>query len=51
MSIKELTIFKGYTVDTRLRQFRKINKRKFEFIDFNSKKGRELLLDYEKTKL
>ena len=41
----KLPEFKGYTVDERLRQFRKVDRSKpsIEFIDFNSEKGQELL--------
>lgn len=41
----KLPEFKGYTVDERLRQFRRVDKNKpcIEFIDFNSEKGQELL--------
>ena len=38
--------FEGYTVDIRLQQFRKVAFESFEdieFIDFDSKKGQELL--------
>ena len=45
-----LKSFKGYTVDFRLRQFRKVNKNKdlIEFINFNSNKGEKLLKEYRK---
>ena len=37
--------FERYTIDFRLRQFRKINLNELaEFIDFSSEKGRKLLL-------
>jgi len=40
---KKLPEFKGYTVDERLREFRKVvHGRSIEFIDFDSKKGRKL---------
>lgn len=40
----ELPTFKGYTIDPRLKQFRKvIPQESIEFIDFDSKKGQELL--------
>ncbi len=47
---RKLPELEGYTVDFRLRQFRKLDKKKLkmEFIDFNSKKGKYLLLKYEK---
>ncbi len=42
----ELPTFKGYTVDARLRQFRKVShgeSPQIEFIDFNSEEGQGLL--------
>ena len=42
----ELPTFKGYTIDARLRQFRKViqgENPKIEFIDFKSEEGRELI--------
>lgn len=47
---KKLPEFKGYTVDFRLRQFRKVDhkNKKIIFIDFNSKKGVKLLEEYSK---
>ena len=40
----EIPTFKGYTIDPRLKQFRKvIPQEAIEFIDFNSEKGQELL--------
>ena len=49
--IKELPIFKGYTVDERLRQFRKVDRSKpcIDFVDFDSEKGQELLSEYEES--
>lgn len=42
--VKELPKFRGYTVDERLREFRKINfGEEPEFIPFDSPKGQELL--------
>jgi len=42
----ELPTFRGYTIDPRLRQFRKVIPYKsIEFIDFNSEKGQELLAE------
>jgi hypothetical protein len=51
LSPKQLPIFEGYTLDFRLRQFRKFDKEKFkmEFIDFDSKKGQILLIRYYKN--
>ena len=42
----ELPTFNGWTIDARLRQFRKVEQGenpKIEFIDFDSEKGRELI--------
>ena len=43
----ELPTFRGYTVDKRLKQFRKVtgidDKRKIEFIEFDSPEGFDLL--------
>jgi len=41
--------FKGYTVDERLRQFRKVdhNKPSIDFVDFDSEEGEKLLAEYE----
>jgi hypothetical protein len=37
--------FKGYTVDARLRQFRKVHKSgEIDFIDWDSEKGDEILM-------
>lgn len=43
--VTKLPEFKGYTVDLRLKQFRKVNHEKpsIEFIDFSSEEGRKLL--------
>ncbi len=42
--IRKLKEFRGYTVDLRLRQFRKISLDKLlEFIEFSSPKGQQLL--------
>ena len=41
---RKLPEFKGYTVDERLREFRKVvHGKSIEFIDFGSKKGIKLL--------
>ena len=47
--VKELPTFKGYSVDEKLKQFRKVDKEKpsIEFVDFDSKKGQQLLEEYE----
>ena len=46
----ELPTFNGYTVDIRLKQFRKVEygeNPQIEFIDFDSEKGQELLLEMQ----
>ena len=47
--VKKLPEFKGYTVDERLKQFRKVDREKpsIDFVDFNSEKGKKLLDEYE----
>jgi len=46
--VRELPSFKGYTVDEKLREFRKAEFGKaLEFIPFDSPKGRELLREWE----
>ena len=48
--VRRLGTFKGYTVDFRLRQFRKILRTKLpEFIDFDSSEGIELLAQMHKV--
>jgi hypothetical protein len=47
--ITVLPTFKGYTVDARLGQFRKVFKSgAIEFLDFDSDKGDRLLVQYIK---
>ena len=43
--VKELPKFKGYTVDKRLKQFRKVDMEKLsiDFVEFDSEMGQELL--------
>lgn len=49
--IRILPIFKGYTVDMRLQEFRKIKMNQLpEFIPFTSDKGARLLYGFRKTK-
>jgi hypothetical protein len=50
--VKALPTFKGYTVDERLKQFRKVDSKKpsIDFIEFDSEKGQELLEEYEESK-
>ena len=44
--MKQLPTFRGYTVDRRLGQFRKVKRGEaLEFIDFASPRGRELLAE------
>ena len=41
---RKLPEFKGYTIDERLREFRKVvHGKSIEFIDFDSRKGMKLL--------
>jgi len=47
----QLPTFNGYTIDARLRQFRKVEhgeNPQIEFIDFDSEQGQELLLEMQK---
>lgn len=42
--IRRLKVFNGYTIDLRLKQFRKANLgEELEFIEFDSKEGQDLL--------
>ena len=44
--VRRLKEFKGYTIDLRLKQFRKANLgEELEFIEFDSKKGKKLLAE------
>jgi hypothetical protein len=47
--VTKLPEFKGYTVDERLKQFRKVDREKpsIEFVEFNSEKGKKLLDEYD----
>ena len=47
----KLPEFNGYTVDERLKQFRKVDRDKpsIDFVDFDSEKGQELLDEYEES--
>lgn len=49
--VKELPKFKGYTVDERLQQFRKVDigKPSIDFVDFDSEEGQGLLEEYEEN--
>ena len=44
--VRRLPVFKGYVVDLRLKQFRKVLNEKIIFLDFNSEKGERLLSEY-----
>ena len=48
--VTKLPEFKGYTIDERLKQFRKVDREKpsIEFVEFNSEKGKKLLDEYDK---
>jgi hypothetical protein len=50
--VTKLPEFKGYTVDERLKQFRKVDRKKpsIDFVDFDSEEGQELLAQYEESK-
>lgn len=47
----KLPEFKGYTVDKRLKQFRKVDRDKpsIDFVDFDSKEGKKLLDEFEES--
>ena len=47
--VVQLPTFKGFTVDERLKQFRKVDHEKpsIEFVEFNSEEGRALLEEME----
>ena len=46
---KKLSTFMNYTIDFRLKQFRKVKNQKIEFIDFSSEKGEKILVKYIKS--
>ena len=49
MPLRKLPTFKGYTVDVRLREFRKFELDQMgEIIDFDSDQGRELIEELQK---
>ena len=48
-SMRALPVFRGYTVDVRLRQFRRVSSEGIEFLDFGSEQGDELLGEYIDT--
>ena len=45
---REVSKFNGFTVDFRLKQFRRVDKgnRIIEFIDFDSERGKKILKEY-----
>ena len=45
-AVKQLPVFKGYTVDVRLKQFRKVAAQRIQFLDFASAEGDRLLAQY-----
>lgn len=46
----QLPVFQGYTVDVRLKEFRKADPSKgLEFVSFDSPEGEELLTGYVKS--
>lgn len=48
--IRILPVFKGYTIDARLKQLRKhISGHDFEFLEFDSEKGDRILTQYIKS--
>lgn len=49
--IRKLPTFKGYTIDMRLQEFRKVPRTRIpEFLPFLSQKGIMLFSEYAKTK-
>ena len=49
MTAKKLPTFEGYTVDVRLKQFRKVQKTEIKFTDFDSETGERILSRYIKS--
>ena len=49
--VRKLPEFRGYTVDERLRQFRKVDMKKpsIDFVDFDSEEGEKLLEEMEES--
>ncbi len=43
MTVRQLAQFAGYTVDWRLRQFRRVEQDRIEFIDFDTPEGQAIL--------
>ncbi len=46
---KKLSIFNGYYVDVRLKQFRKVKNQRIKFVDFSSEEGKRILVRYIKS--
>jgi hypothetical protein len=46
MTLKILPVFEGYTIDVKLKQFRKVDNKGIHFIDFDSVAGEKLLSRY-----
>ncbi len=44
--VHALPIFNGYTVDVRLRQFRRVSKGQITFVNFDTPEGEKLLKGY-----
>jgi len=44
--VQLLPVFKGFTVDVKLKQFRRVKKSTIEFSDFDSEQGEKLLCKY-----
>jgi hypothetical protein len=48
--MRKLPTFKGYTVDFRLKEFRKAEYRKaLEFLPFDSEKGKKMITEFLQT--
>lgn len=47
--MRKLPVFEDYTVDVKLKQFRRSHNNHIEFIDFNSEKGIRILNRYLKS--
>jgi hypothetical protein len=47
--VRTLPVFKGYTVDSRLMQFRKVTSVGIEFVNFETEEGDRLLARYIPT--
>ena len=47
--VRTLPVFNGYTVDSRLMQFRKVTSNSIEFVNFETEEGDRLLGQYIRT--